>query len=244
MILLHSLMKSFLASLSWRIWYSFSNNLLCISKILYKSVFKNLYVYLKQFVFVVENDKSRQCWAPISFYVPRHNNLIVQLPKIKRNQNPNTKEKEKVEMFFKMCEYYLSNFIYFYHDTTLLSIICTLGSSQPFGPLGHSICHPNTDHSETVIPSRKDLLDVTLVGQWRRTDSPKQYLRCWDLLKFPYKQTHTHTYILVDIISSLYSWDYIAHIMGENPWQWIFPPIFAANDRPPAGPAVSYSQKT
>ena len=74
---------------------SISNNLHCISKNLYNSIFTNLYVYLKQFVFVVENDRSRQCWAPISFYVPRHNNLIVQLPPIKRNQNPNSKEKIK-----------------------------------------------------------------------------------------------------------------------------------------------------
>ena len=49
--------------------------------------------FFKQFVFVVENDRSRHCWAPISFYVPPHNNLIVQLPPIKRNQNPNFKSK-------------------------------------------------------------------------------------------------------------------------------------------------------
>ena len=58
-----------------------------------KNILSFFLFIFKQFVFVVEDDRSRHCWAPISFYVPPHNNLIVQLPPIKRNQNPNLKSK-------------------------------------------------------------------------------------------------------------------------------------------------------
>ena len=44
-------------------------------------------------------------------------------------------------MFFKMCEYYLSNFIDFYHDITLLSIsvVLTLAGVRPLTLLSQHV---------------------------------------------------------------------------------------------------------